>query len=124
MARIEFNYNDIEIRSNIADLERKVDKAVDDTMSYHALEGTKYMKENAPWTDRTTAARNGLHAIPSQPRPGLHEIVFSHTVHYGIWLEIANSGRYQIIMPTVSHEGQLLMQRLRGLFGKLDRMTS
>jgi hypothetical protein len=120
-SKISFTYDDLELRSSIPDFRRRVDGALHDTMGYHATEGTTYMKEHAPWTDRTTAARNGLHAIPEES-PGRYEITFSHTVHYGIWLEIANSGRYQIIMPTVRHEGDLLMGRLRGLFGRLGAL--
>lgn len=119
MAKIEFKFKDIELRRGVEDMEAKVDRAMKATSNYHAVEGTAHMKEHAPWTDRTGAARAGLHAVASTPQPDRYEIVFAHTVHYGIWLEIANSGRYEIIMPTVHHEGKLMAQRLRGLLGRL-----
>lgn len=130
MAKITFQYTDKDLRLAVPAMSRKMDRALKATMDFHAAEGTKYMKEHAPWTDRTTNARNGLHAVTSSQNPGFvkrltgkkqqYEITFAHTVHYGIWLEIANSGRYQIIMPTVRHEGDLLMQRLRGLLPRLE----
>lgn len=120
MARIRFSMPDVQrLKKNVRVMDAKLDRALKATTDYHALEGTAYMKENASWTDRTGAARVGLHGVASKPQRDKYEIVFSHTVHYGIWLEIANSGRYQIIMPTVHKEGDLLMQRLRGLLGKL-----
>lgn len=121
MAKISYTYDDRELQVNIKGLKGKVDKALSAITDYHAVEGTAYMKENAPWTDRTTNARNGLHTVVPPVEGNRHVIIFSHTVHYGIWLEIANSGRYQIIMPAVRHEGQLLMKRLRGLFARLEK---
>lgn len=76
------------------------------------------MKINAPWTDRTGAARTGLHTNGGKSGGGW-EIVFAHAVHYGIWLEVKYSGRDQIIMPSVRHTGRELMQDLQGLMGRL-----
>lgn len=119
MAKIRFDYADAEIRGNVQELFPKIDRAVKAVADFTATEGEAYMKTHAPWTDRTTNARNGLHTAASSPSRGKYEIVFSHTMHYGIYLELANSGRYEIIMPTVRHEGQLMMDRLTGLLPKL-----
>ena len=118
MAKIEYKYDDIKLRKNLAQFPEKVDRAIKATMDYTGIESTGKMKENAPWTDRTTAARNGLHTVNNFAAPK-YELILSHTVPYGIWLEIANSGKYQIIMPTVRSQGTALMNRLRGLFKKL-----
>ena len=118
MAKIQFDYDDIKLRKEFLDFPEKVDRAIKATMDYTGIESTGRMKQNAPWTDRTTAARNGLHTVNNFASPR-YELILSHTVPYGIWLEIANSGRYQIIMPTVRSQGHILMERLRGLFKKL-----
>jgi hypothetical protein len=118
-SRISFTYDDINLRSSIPGFKRRVNGALTEAVGFTSTEGTASMKTHAPWTDRTGAARAGLHAVPEE-HPGRYEITFSGTVHYQIWLEIANSGRYQIIMPTVRQEGDALMGRLRGLFGKLE----
>lgn len=60
----------------------------------------KHMKENAPWTDRTGNARNGLSAKTIVENNKV-SIVLYHTVPYGPYLELRWSGRYQIIQPTV-----------------------
>lgn len=119
MAKISFAYSDRELKANIGELNDRIDGALKAVSDYTAVEGTGYMKENAPWTDRTTNARNGLHAVADSPEKGKYEIVFAGTVYYQIYLELANSGRYAIIMPAVRHEGELLMQRLRGLLPRL-----
>lgn len=118
MSKIRYDYDDIHLRKELLEFHEKVDLAIKATLDYTGIESTGIMKEKAPWTDRTTAARNGLHTINNFRAPR-YELILSHTVPYGIWLEIANSGRYQIIMPTVRSQGKVAMSRLRGLFGKL-----
>ena len=60
-----------------------------------------YAKQNAPWTDRTGAARRGLFARHNRSSETSFSIIFGHGVDYGIFLELANSGRYAIIVPTI-----------------------
>lgn len=118
MARARIVYDDRELRQRIRGLDRKINTAVAATVDRNALWGQGFARSNAPWTDRTGAARSGLFAFPSSTG-GHHEILFTHSVHYGIWLEIANSGNYQIIMPSVRITGAHLMNDLRNLLGKL-----
>jgi hypothetical protein len=70
-----------------------------------------YARENAPWTDRTGAARAGLTA-QGQQRLFQYRIFLYHTVDYGIWLEVARNGKYAIIVPTIIVMGQQLMHEL------------
>ncbi|WPD20180.1 hypothetical protein [Thermaerobacter composti] len=58
-----------------------------------------HMKREAPWEDRTGNARNGLFAGASFDGHTVR-IRLGHTVHYGVYLELANEGRYAIIGPT------------------------
>lgn len=81
-------------------------------------EGIAALKQNAPWTDRTSAARNGLHTI-TMLGGSQHIIIYSHAVHYGIWLEVKFSGRDAVILPTMIPEGRDLMKKLDGLMGRL-----
>lgn len=118
MAKMTAKFDMGQIKSRVHGTEEKVDRVLKGMTAFHATEGVKYMKEQAPWTDRTTAARNGLFTVPRSLKTK-HEITFSHTVPYGIWLEIANSGKYQVIMPSVRHIGNLYMDRLRGMMGRL-----
>lgn len=82
-------------------------KAIDRSLETSAQEVEDYMKANAPWKDNTGAARSGLVArATSSGFLGLQKsIVVAHTVDYGIWLEVKNSGEYAILLPTVEHFG-------------------
>ncbi len=64
-----------------------------------ALEG--YAKQNAPWTDRTGAARQGLRSTFSRPRQNVFITDIRHGVDYGDHLENMQSGRFSILRPTV-----------------------
>jgi hypothetical protein len=96
----------------------KVHKAAVITAHRMAPEVESYMKTNAPWTDRTGNARNGLaaRAYESGDEVG---IVLYHQVSYGIWLEVRWSGKYAIINPTIDVMGPKVMQSFEGL---LDRI--
>jgi hypothetical protein len=61
----------------------------------------QYAKQNRPWTDRTANARQGL--FGSTGRYGtMFRIFISHQVDYGVWLELANQGKYAILEQTVN----------------------
>lgn len=77
-----------------------------------AEEAEQWMKQNAPWQDRTGAARAGLHVDVNQAPAVLAELTFAHgeDVEYAVWLEIANGGRFAIIAPAVDYWGPRLMQ--------------
>ncbi|QNJ55328.1 hypothetical protein SEA_LITTLEFELLA_17 [Gordonia phage LittleFella] len=112
MAKISFRYDDSRLRIGVREYSEKVDEMLRFIVDYHAAAGQRNMKLNAPWTDRTSAARNGLFTVTDHS-PGHYTIVFSHSVHYGIWLEVKFSGRDAIIMPTVISQGQALLEDIR-----------
>lgn len=114
----KMKYDDGELRRSIKDLESKTDMAIRMVVEVNASKGEGQMKTQAPWTDRTGAARAGLHTATSHS-PEKHTILFSHSVDYGIWLEVKNSGEYEIIMPTVRQQGAELMRDLNHLFRRL-----
>jgi len=71
-----------------------------------------WAKANAPWQDRTGDARERLHATVEETGP-IGTIVLSHGVPYGIWLEIANGGRYAIIAPAIDMWAQVVFRDLQ-----------
>lgn len=77
-----------------------------------AAEMEAWAKANAPWTDRTGAARAGLHATVEETGQ-IGTIVLSHGVDYGLWLEIANGGRFSIIAKAIDMFGPKFMQDLQ-----------
>lgn len=57
-------------------------------------------KTNAPWADRTSNARNGLFGSVEDGNDAIL-IRLSHSIEYGVFLELANDGRFAILKPTI-----------------------
>jgi hypothetical protein len=74
--------------------------AIEEEVLNTAAEALEFAKEQAPWTDRTGDARDGL---DTDVRWEGDEIVWElfHTVDYGQWLETIQNGRFSVIMPTL-----------------------
>lgn len=73
----------------------------------------EYAKTNAPWQDRTGAARAGLKADVLDSPGVLTEIVLSHGVPYGVWLELAHGGKNAIIAKTIDAQAPLFMRDIQ-----------
>jgi hypothetical protein len=73
------------------------------------------MKNKAPWTDRTGNARQSLNAT-TEHTATTDTLVLAHGVDYGVWLEIAHGGAYQIVIPTIPEAGQAVMRSLQTVF--------
>lgn len=116
MARITFEFDKGTLGARGNNLRRKVRDKVESVVSIKATEGITALKVNAPWTDRTSAARNGLHTISFLGGSQM-VIIYSHAVHYGIWLEVKFNGRDATVMPTILKEGPDLMNKLEGILG-------
>lgn len=72
-------------------------------------------KEGAPWTDQTGNARNSI-GYADESTKGLLQFWFYIGVHYGIWLELSNQGKYRIMQPTFE-AGLVNMQKDLSLVG-------
>lgn len=94
-----------------------VDDMVSTVFRYYESQVENSARQNAPWTDRTSNARNGLIA-QSGTEGKTHFLVLAHRVDYGIWLEVANGGRYAIIMPTIEQFAPEIMGRLEGMLAR------
>jgi hypothetical protein len=86
-----------------------------------------WMKENAPWTDRTAAARKGLEAEALWTIGSYIELILSHSVDYGTYLEgwnpqtnapMLNAGRWSIIEPALDHFRQQIWEDILEQFRK------
>lgn len=62
----------------------------------------QYAQENAPWDDRSGAARSGLRgtAVHDDGKQ-VSTAYLAHTVDYGVYLETIDSGAFAIIIPTL-----------------------
>lgn len=104
------------LQSRIAGMARTFPLQVDRACRASALHGEAFAKMNAPWTNRTGAARASLRG-ESTVAGASGEIVISHGVDYGIWLEISNGRAYGIIPQTLQSTVADLQGRLAGLLG-------
>lgn len=122
------------LRLNTVKLDENYNEFLDDRIDEVAVVGgAAYMKEHAPWND---SKGNRKDRVPGAARAGLNaeavdsgleyghahkEVVFSHGVDYGIWLETKNNGEHQVIMPSVKAVGEKLMA---SLIGSLDEVAA
>jgi hypothetical protein len=112
----EFRGGDLAV--NLGTFESRISMGVSATVDFVGAGAEGQMKTQAPWTDRTGAARTGLHTSTEN---GLRAwtLVLAHAVNYGIWLETIQSGRYAIILKVLVDAGNRIMALLEGLFGRI-----
>lgn len=65
-------------------------------------------KRLALWEDRTGEARDGINAQAMNDN-GVVIMMLSHTVDYGVWLELIQNGRFAVIMRTLEEEAPRLI---------------
>lgn len=83
-----------------------------------ALKLQNYMRDNAPWTDRTGHARQRLTGTVTKVTNG-YKITLAHGVDYGIWLELAHEKRFAIIQPTILVNSNEVMTGFNKLLERL-----
>jgi hypothetical protein len=106
-----------QISPNLERLPDFIDRTIQGALSFQTPQAENYAKKNAPWTDRTTNARNGLKAASGKEQD-VHFMVLAHQVSYGIFLETMQAGKFSIIMPTINEFGPRVMRTLQKI---LDR---
>lgn len=72
-------------------------------------------KRNAPWTDRTSNARNSIRGYHTWQGKRC-SIVLSGNMDYSPWLELSNEKKYAILLPTIKRNTPEVMKAYRRLF--------
>jgi hypothetical protein len=103
------------MKSGIAKYGQDAVVAVKAVADHTCQEMQDYARTHAPWTDRTGNARRGLFSFAEKGDDSV-VLYLSHTVDYGIYLEISFGGRYQIIVPTIEHYLPQLNSDLKAIF--------
>jgi hypothetical protein len=80
-----------------------------------AEEMQAWAKANAIWQDQSGDARALFRAYAKDSPGVLAEIVLTHGVDYGLWLEIAHAGKYAIIPKTIDQFGPRIAKGLQGI---------
>lgn len=114
MAKMSFKIDSSKLKKNIDSFSKNLNNQVAAAMQYESAYAAGWLKQNAPWHDDTGAARTGLVAIPFSSGNN-HEIFMAYSVYYGIWLEVANSGRYAVITPGMRIIGEKIMNDMETL---------
>lgn len=127
-------WTDRSLHRNMGLMAPAMDQIIGKVMEYEANEAQNFMRQNAPWTDRTANARQGLFARyvnggdsgSGRDAGGRftsggtrHMIVLYHTMPYGFWLEVKHAGKYQIIMPATAECGRQVMGSLDKAFAMM-----
>lgn len=99
---------------------KRVNDELEALLNFYAPEVENWMKNTAPWTDQTGAARNGLAARYYSDNDSKGIVLF-HQVPYGIWLEVRFDGRYAIINPALIEWGPRVMDGTRNMLTRLGR---
>ena len=98
---------------------------VEGIVQSRAPEVQQWMKDNAPWTDRTGAARRSLTAVPGRSGDTitLTMLYNNPAVYYSVYLEYSMGGRWQILGPTIDRYVVVLMEDIKKLLGDRATMT-
>lgn len=102
---------------NVAMYTERVQRAVKSLGDSLAARIEKDMKDNASWTDRTSNARQALRCRAIRQPDGSTVLVAIQGVEYGKWLEVANGGKYAIVMRTLELYYPVVIRGLRTLLG-------
>lgn len=112
MGRFKVEFDEKKLKANVLNYPNKINNGISAVIDYNAAYTTGWLKQNAPWHDNTGAARSGLVALPFNDK-SRHEILMAYSVYYGIWLEVAHSGRWAIITPAMRIIGEKVMRDLQ-----------
>lgn len=105
-----------DMQQRLAEYGQKCHQARRAVAEYFAPVVETYAKQNAPWTDQTGNARQGLHGFVEDLSDTVTALYLAHGVDYGIFLELAHQGRYAIIMPTLESHYQAVSDMLHEVF--------
>lgn len=115
-ARIEWSGTE-EMLANMDEYGRRVKGVISKVAHRWQPVIEEQAKTNRPWNDQTGNAVQGLRAWVDDTDPDAIVILYlKHSVDYGVFLELKNSGRYAIIMPTLEQHYGRIKAMLDGIF--------
>lgn len=109
-----FRFDASELFDGLGALESRTDMALRMYAETAAKDLEGYMKQNAPWTNRTGHARQRLTGTVEDVPKG-YRIKLAHGVDYGLHLEYANEKKYAILEPALLSQSNKVVKG----FGKL-----
>lgn len=127
MVNTDFKFEG-DLIGNLENMNETVRKGMLAAAEYAAPAIQTYMRQEAPWTDRTGAARNGLRTkVTSRGSNGVSTqvaIVLYHSVPYGPYLELRWGGKYGVILQAMAFGGPLWLEAMaKTIFSDFKKVT-
>ena len=72
-----------------------------------------YARQNRRWKDRTGNARAGLNAGSFWQSPEVMIIYLTHSMSYGVYLELANDGKFAILEEAINKYREEIHKNLK-----------
>lgn len=119
--RVEWNGTDKRLRARMGDYGEAVKEGLLSVGQRLGPAMEAFAKQNAPWTDRTGHARQGLRYFVDQQDDGQVVVVtlaHGEGIFYGWFLEVRFQGRYAIILPTLQAHYPIARQMLLETFSE------
>lgn len=104
------------LAKRVGDYGARLLKAIQDLAQTFAAKIATAARANATWQDRTGNARQSLTGICVNTATGV-VIYLAGLMSYSIWLEVANAGKYAVILRTLQQFYGPLMAAIRALIG-------
>jgi predicted peptidase len=67
-----------------------------------AVNAQNYARQNHPWINRTGHAQAGLNGGSFWESPSILKTYLAHSMSYGVFLELANDRKYQILEESLN----------------------
>ena len=103
-----------ELIKGIDRYEKDLMAEIEDLLRRFAPEIETYAKANAPWQNQTGNARQTLFTVVEAQKDRVI-LYLSHTMSYGVYLELRWQGRWAIIMRTLQAHESPIMNELKRL---------
>jgi len=113
-------FNSHRLETNLSTFNERANKGITAAFEYQAPKSAGRMRSEAPWTDRTGNARNGLFTATKHSGTR-HSLLLAHGMHYGIYLEKDHSGRYAIVIPEIRRAADDLQRLMTKLLDTIPR---
>lgn len=122
---ISVQWNASELLGDLQDIEKKLSAqqygGLQMLMQTAASKMEGWAKENAPWTDRTGAARQRLHGEAYWEDSKIVVAAIMHQVDYGIWLELAHQRRFAILEKAIDEHKDEIQDAVKTLLARYIR---
>jgi hypothetical protein len=103
--------------NNIGNVEEKIKKALLLITETVALKMEAWAKDNAEWTDRTGDARKWLKGTAHWENASELVASISHTMEYGVWLELAHDRKFAILERAIDQYKDELFKAWKTIVG-------